>query len=111
MTAADHLMSRDQVAAHLGIDPKSVRKTMHRAGIREVRGYPRAAVEGMDRPGRGARTDLRPPPATAAALPRCKHCGDEIWQDDAMGPGWFSDADDVCGTEMYRDHEPADEEN
>lgn len=41
-----------------------------------------------------------------AELPRCKHCGDEIWRDDTMGPGWFSDADDVCGTEMYRDHEP-----
>jgi hypothetical protein len=55
----DDLMSRDEVAALLGVKPESVRSILRGYGIRELRGYPRAAVEGLRRPGRGARTDLR----------------------------------------------------
>jgi hypothetical protein len=54
----DALMTREEVATLLGISPESVRKTMHRYGITERRGYPRSEVEGLRRPGRGARTDL-----------------------------------------------------
>jgi len=52
------LMSRDEVAALLGIKPNSVRDTLRRYGITEQRGYPREAVENLKRPGRGYRTDL-----------------------------------------------------
>ena len=52
-------MSREEVAALLGIKPNSVRDTLRRYGITEQRGYPREAVESLQRPGRGARTDLR----------------------------------------------------
>lgn len=52
------LMSRDEVAAHLGIDPEYVRKLLSRHGITEQRGYPRDAVENLQRPGQGRRTDL-----------------------------------------------------
>lgn len=53
------LMSREEVAALLGIKPNSVRDTLRRYGITEQRGYPRDLVENLKRPGRGARTDLR----------------------------------------------------
>lgn len=56
-------MSREEVAALFGIKPNSVRDTLRRYGIRELRGYERTAVEALTepdaRPGRGARTDLR----------------------------------------------------
>jgi hypothetical protein len=54
------LMSRDEVAALLGIDPEAVRSTLRRYGIRELRGYPREAVERemKNYPQQGRRTDL-----------------------------------------------------
>lgn len=52
-------MSRDEVAALLGIAPESVRKTLGRHGITELRGYPRDQVEGLRRWGRGHRVDLQ----------------------------------------------------
>lgn len=55
---SDSLMTRDEVAAHLGIKPNSVRDTLRRYGITEQRGYPRNLVENLHRPGRGVRTDL-----------------------------------------------------
>lgn len=58
----DNLMTRDEVAAHLGIKPNSVRDTLRRYGITEQRGYPRNLVENLRRPGRGARTDLTAKP-------------------------------------------------
>lgn len=51
-------MSREEVAALLGIAPESVRKTLGRYGITEVRGYPRDRVAGLRRLGRGHRIDL-----------------------------------------------------
>ena len=54
----DPLMSREEVAALLGISPESVRSTLRRYGITEVRGYPRDQIEKLHRPGRGHRTDL-----------------------------------------------------
>lgn len=44
-TEQRRLMTVSEAAALLGIAPQSVRKTLRRAGITEVRGYPRAAVE------------------------------------------------------------------
>ncbi len=44
-----YLMSRDEVAERFGIGLESVRSTMRRLGIPEVRGYPRALVEALDR--------------------------------------------------------------
>lgn len=55
------LMSRDEVAELLGIKPNSVRDTLRRYGITEQRGYPREAVEKLQRPKRGYRTDLHGP--------------------------------------------------
>lgn len=58
---ASALMSRDEVAAYLSaqaghpISPDSVRKILGRYGVTEIRGYPRAAVEAIERPGRGSR--------------------------------------------------------
>lgn len=52
------LMSRDEVAALLGVKPDSVRVILGRYGVREVRGYPRDAVMNLRRPGRGYRSDL-----------------------------------------------------
>lgn len=52
------LMSRDEIAELLGIQPESVRSTLRRYGIREERGYPRDRVEGLVRVGPGYRTDL-----------------------------------------------------
>lgn len=52
------LMSRDEAAEHLGISPDAVRSTLRRYGITEQRGYDRAAVENLQRVGRGHRTDL-----------------------------------------------------
>lgn len=60
MTAVtDEVMSRDQVAAHLGISPESVRSWARRWGVRY--GYSRADVEAAvaRRTGQGARTDLQ----------------------------------------------------
>lgn len=51
-------MSREEVAALLGIAPESVRSTLRRHGITEQRGYDRDDVAALRRPGRGARTDL-----------------------------------------------------
>lgn len=64
MAKKDDLMTRDEVAAHLGIAPEAVRSTLRRYGITEQRGYPREAVEKLERPGKGwragqgRRTDL-----------------------------------------------------
>lgn len=44
------LMSRDEVAALLGVAPEAVRSTLRRYGVREVRGYPREAVIASLRP-------------------------------------------------------------
>ena len=55
----DPLMSREEVAALLGISPESVRSTLRRYGITEVRGYPRTQIEKLERPGKGHRTDLK----------------------------------------------------
>jgi hypothetical protein len=67
------LWSAAEVAAFLGIQPGSARGTLSRWGIKAVRHEPgpsgrieaRYAAEQVrqaaaDRPGRGARTDLRP---------------------------------------------------
>lgn len=56
----DDLMTRDEVAHLLGIDPNSVRSTMRRYGIRLLRGYPRSLVleRLKDYPQQGKRTDL-----------------------------------------------------
>ena len=43
------LMTHDEVAALLGIDPESVRSTCRRAEIAVVHGYPRELVEALDR--------------------------------------------------------------
>ena len=45
--AGDDLMTRDEVAALLNIGLESVRSTMRRRKIPEVRGYPRAEVESL----------------------------------------------------------------
>jgi predicted ArsR family transcriptional regulator len=50
-------MTRDEVADLLGIKPNSVRDTLRRYGITEQRGYLRAAVESLERPGRGRRRE------------------------------------------------------
>lgn len=47
------LMSRDEVAAHFGISPKSVRTVMGRYGINEQRGYPADQVLNLKRKPRG----------------------------------------------------------
>lgn len=52
------LITRDEVAALLGISPDSVRKTLSRYGITEQRGYPRDQVLALQRKGQGHRTDL-----------------------------------------------------
>lgn len=53
-------MSREEVAALLGIQPESVRSTLRRYGITEQRGYLRDAVEALPQrlKGRGYRSDL-----------------------------------------------------
>ncbi|MBP2370189.1 hypothetical protein [Pseudonocardia parietis] len=58
MTDQHSIMTTDEVAEHLGIAPQSVRSTLRRYGISEVRGYDEDAVKALERPGRGARTDL-----------------------------------------------------
>lgn len=64
------LMTRDEVAVHLGVSPESVRSALRPYDIAEQRGYPRGAVEGLKRPGRGARTDLqRDQPAATPRQP------------------------------------------
>jgi hypothetical protein len=52
-SAASALMSRDEVAAHVGISPQSVRTVMRRYGITEVRGYPADLVRNLQRKPRG----------------------------------------------------------
>lgn len=52
------LMSTEEVAERLGVAPQSVRSTLRRFGVSEVRGWPREQVENLQRPGRGRRTDL-----------------------------------------------------
>lgn len=56
---SDELMTRDQVAAHLGISPESVRSWARRWGVRS--GYSRLDVEAALalRTGQGRRTDLQ----------------------------------------------------
>jgi hypothetical protein len=56
-------MTRDEVAALLKIEPNSVRNTLRRYGITEHRGYPRDAVESLQRVGRGFRSDLTETPS------------------------------------------------
>lgn len=54
----------------------------------------------------------RPVASTAGVHPadggeHCRHCGEDI---DYVGDGqWWSDSDDVCGTDLRRDHQPAEE--
>ena len=62
----DPLMSRDEVAALFRIDPNSVRDTLRRYGITEQRGYPRAEVEAIRRPGRGGK--VRRPTGTEQTI-------------------------------------------
>jgi len=50
-------MSRDEVAERFGIGLESVRSTMRRLEIPEVRGYPRALVEALDRRRRTPNTE------------------------------------------------------
>jgi hypothetical protein len=47
LTRADEIWSTNQVAAHLGIEPGSVRKKLRRAGVHPValRGWPGAQVK------------------------------------------------------------------
>ena len=52
-------MSRDEVAAFLGISSESVRTTLARYDIHEQRGYPRDQVEQLERPGKGWRAGQR----------------------------------------------------
>lgn len=47
------LMSTAEVVAHLGVNPTSVRQTLRRYGIHEVRGYPREQVMALERKPRG----------------------------------------------------------
>jgi hypothetical protein len=60
----DPLMSREEVADHLGIPLENVRKVMSRAGIPHQSGWPRDLVEKLHRPGKGWRTDLHGPRPT-----------------------------------------------
>lgn len=46
---SDSLMTRDQVAAVLGVAPEAVRSTVRRAGIIEERGYSRERVLALAR--------------------------------------------------------------
>lgn len=50
------VLTTAEVAEKLGIRPQSVNSTMRRAGIGH--GWDRAAVEALQRPGQGSRTDL-----------------------------------------------------
>jgi hypothetical protein len=43
------LLTRDQAAARLGINPEYVRKLMARRGVPEERGYPETAVDDIAR--------------------------------------------------------------
>lgn len=96
MSSDDHLMSREEIAAHLGIPIDQVRKAMSRAGIPHLTGWPRHQVQNLERPGRGARTDLRfttePPAGTAIRVEngrtfrREDHHPDFHWKD---GTGWY----------------------
>lgn len=63
---SEPLMTREEVASLLGIKPNSVRDTLRRYGITEQRGYPRDAVESLQRVGRGFRTDLAETPKDLA---------------------------------------------
>jgi hypothetical protein len=90
------LLGRDEVAERLGISPEAVRSTLRRYGITEQRGYDRAAVEALERPGRGARNDLpfptEPPAGTVIRVDsgrtfrRDDHHPDFHWRD---GVGWY----------------------
>lgn len=91
------LMTRDEVAALLGISPESVRSTLRRYGITEQRGYPRDQVESLRPVGQGTRTDLRfpdePKPGTSIRMPngrtftRTDKHPSFRWSD---GTGWYS---------------------
>lgn len=63
MWKGEHLMTRAEVAAHLGIAPESVRSSLRPYGISAQDGYPRALVESLQRHGRGRRTDLKKKPS------------------------------------------------
>lgn len=77
----DPLMSREEVAALLGIKPDSVRSTLRRYGITELRGYPRAQVENLQRAGQGRRTDLHDHTLTASPVPTR-----DVQEDDMSKP-------------------------
>lgn len=61
----DELLSRDEVADLLGIDPDYVRKFLTRRGVQEQRGYRRSDVEPLIgyQSQQGRRTDLHRPTA------------------------------------------------
>lgn len=90
------LLSREEVAEILGISPESVRSTLRRYGISEIRGYRRDQVEGLQRVGQGRRTDLpftvEPPVGThirvdgGRTFRREDHHPDFHWKD---GTGWY----------------------
>lgn len=52
------LMTRDEVAKFLGIQPDYVRVVMRRHGIPEHRGYSREQVQAIQLKGQGFRSDL-----------------------------------------------------
>lgn len=60
------LMSREEAAEILGVDPESVRHVLRRYGVEHVSGYPSDRVRWVaaNRKGRGRRTDLHPTPDT-----------------------------------------------
>lgn len=67
MDGQDEILSRDQVAELLDIEPDYVRKFLARRGVQEQRGYRRADVEplvGYQRK-QGYRTDLHGPASTS----------------------------------------------
>lgn len=65
MTADDPLLTTQQVADLLGIQPSYVRKLLGRYGVTEERGYRESLVKAIPyvgwRAGQGRRTDLYPP--------------------------------------------------
>lgn len=66
----DELLSRDQVAELLGLDPEYVRKFLSRRGVQEQRGYRRSDVEPLIgyQPRQGCRTDLHGPPTVEVTV-------------------------------------------
>lgn len=54
----DELISTDEAADILGVQPQSVRSLLARYGVKVARGYWRSEIEGLKRTGQGRRTDL-----------------------------------------------------